>query len=101
MSDSANFSFPHRTPVFTTVIVLGCFALFGWLVRKAYIPTAGAVDPVAGVKTPVERKALLTEHLAQEHVAATTYAWIDRSAGTVRLPIARAIELTVRDHAKK
>ena len=61
MSDSANFSFPHRTPVFTTVIVLGCFALFGWLVRKAYIPTAGAVDPVAGVKTPVERKALLTE----------------------------------------
>ena len=53
------------------------------------------------VKTPVERKALLTEHLAQEHVAATTYAWVDRPAGTVRLPIARAIELTVRDHAKK
>ncbi len=101
MSDSANFSFPHRTPVFTTVIVLVCFALFGWLARKIYTPTAEAVDPVAGVRTPVERKALLTEHLAQEHAAATSYAWIDRPAGTVRLPIDRAIALTVRDHAKK
>jgi hypothetical protein len=101
MSDSAQFSFPHRTPVFTTVIVLACFALFGWLARKVYVPHAAAVDPVEGVKTPVERKALLTEHVAKEHAAATSYAWIDQKAGTVRLPIDRAIELTVRDHAKK
>ncbi len=101
MSDSSNFSFPHRTPVFTTVIVLLCFAVFGWLARKVYSPHAAAVDPIEGVKTPAERKVLLTEHLAKEHAAATSYAWIDQPAGTVRLPIARAIELTVRDHAKK
>lgn len=101
MSDSAQFSFPHRTPVFTTVVVLACFALFGWLARKVYAPTAATVEPVPGVMTPAERKALLADHVTKEHAAATTYAWIDQKAGTVRLPISRAIELTVRDHAKK
>jgi hypothetical protein len=101
MSDSSNFSFPHRTPVFTTVLVLLCFAIFGWLARKVYSPHAAAVDPVEGVRTPVERKALLTEHQAKEHATAASYAWVDQKAGTVSLPIDRAIELTVRDHAKK
>ena len=101
MSESSNFSFPHRTPVFTTVLVLVLFALFGWLARKAYIPHAGAVDKIEGVRTPADRKALLTEKLARDHDAATSYAWVDQKAGTVRLPIDRAIELTVRDHAKK
>lgn len=101
MSDSSPFSFPHRTPVFTTVLVLVMFALFGWLARKVYVPGAAAVDPVAGVLTPADRKARLAEHTAKDQAAATSYAWIDQKAGTVRLPIDRAIELTVRDHAKK
>jgi hypothetical protein len=101
MSESSNFSFPHRTPVFTTVLVLVLFALFGWLARKVYSPRAAHVDAIEGVKTPAERKALLTEHHGKEQVAATSYAWVDQKAGTVRLPIERAIELTVRDHAKK
>ncbi|HEY0863379.1 MAG TPA: hypothetical protein VGD97_04690 [Lacunisphaera sp.] len=101
MSDSSQFSFPHRTPVFTTVIVLACFALFGWLARKVYAPHAATVEPVPGVLTPADRKAMLVEHLTKDQAAATSYAWIDRQAGTVRLPIERAIELTVRDHAKK
>jgi len=101
MSDSAPFSFPHRTPVFTTVIVLVAFALFGWLARKVYAPHAFTVDKIEGVRTPADRKALLAEKLAKEHPAATSYAWIDQKAGTVRLPIERAIELTVRDHAQK
>ena len=101
MSDSANFSFPHRTPVFTTVLVLVCFALFGLLARRYYAPHAYTVDKVEGVKTPEERKKLLTDKLDAEHAAATGYAWVDQKAGTVRLPVERAIELTVRDQAKK
>lgn len=101
MSDSSNFSFPHRTPVFTTVLVLVCFALFGLLARRYYAPHAYTVDKVEGVKSPEERKKLLTDKLDVEHVTATGYAWVDQKAGTVRLPIERAIELTVRDQAKK
>lgn len=101
MSESSNFSFPHRTPVFTTVLVLVLFAAFGFLARRYYSPRAAHVDRVEGVKTPVERKALLAEHREQEKAAATSYGWVDQKAGIVRLPIERAIELTVRDHAKK
>jgi hypothetical protein len=101
MSESSNFSFPHRTPVFTTVLVLVLFALFGWLARKVYSPHATRVDAVEGVKTPSDRRALLVEHQDKERAAATSYAWVDQKAGTVRLPLDRAIELTVRDHAKK
>jgi len=102
MSDSsANFSFPHRTPVFTAIIVLACFAVFGWLARKVYMPHARAVDKIEGVRTPDDRKALLVEHRAKEQADATTYGWIDQKAGIVRLPIDRAMELTVQEHAKK
>jgi hypothetical protein len=101
MSESSNFSFPHRTPVFTTVLVIVLFALFGWLARRIYAPRAERVDAIEGVATPAKRKELLTDKLAKERTDATSYAWIDQKAGTVRLPIDRAIELTVRDHAKK
>jgi hypothetical protein len=101
MSDSSNFSFPHRTPVFTTVVVLLCFAAFGWLARKVSAPHAADVDAIAGVKTPAERKSLLMEHRQREQLESTTYGWVDRPAGVVRLPLDRAIELTVQEQAKK
>lgn len=101
MSDTpANFSFPHRTPVFTALVVIACFAAFAWLAKRIYVPHAHEVQPVEGVLTPAERKARLAE-LRQKEAAAASYAWVDRQAGIVRLPIDRAIELTVRDHARK
>jgi hypothetical protein len=102
MSDSpSNFSFPHRTPVFTAIIVLVCFALFAWLANKIYRPHAFTVDKIEGVKTPAERKALLTEHRSKEQADSISYGWVDQKAGIVRLPIDRAMELVVREHAKK
>lgn len=100
MSES-NFSFPHRTPVFTAIIVILCFAAFGWLAKRIYVPHAADVQPVEGVLTPAERKARLVELQAKEREAATTYGWVDQSKGVVRLPLDRAVELTVRDLAKK
>jgi len=102
MSDSSsNFSFPHRTPVFTAIIVLLSFAAFAWLANKIYRPHAFTVDKVEGVKTPAERKVLLTEHRTKEQAESTSYGWVDQKAGVVRLPIDRAMELVVRDQAKK
>jgi len=101
MSDSANFSFPHRTPVFTAVLVLACFALFGWLALRFYAPHAYTVDKVDGVQTPADRRVILTDHRTKEHAEAGTYGWVDQKAGVVRLPLDRAIELTVLEHAKK
>lgn len=89
-----NSAFPHRTPVFTTVLVLLCFALFGWLAYRVYVPAARPAVKVEGVKTPEERKALLAEQQQKEQVGATTYGWVDQKAGVVRLPIERAMSLT-------
>jgi hypothetical protein len=102
MSDSSsNFSFPHRTPVFTTVIVLVCFALFGWLALKIYTPNAYTVDKIPGVRTPDDRRDILAKNRQKEHDDSTTYGWVDQKAGVIRLPIDRAIELTARERAKK
>ncbi len=101
MSDStSNFSFPHRTPVFTTVLVLLAFALLGWLTKKVYAPHVREVTAIEGVRTPAERKALLLEHRAKEKTELTTYA-VDPKTGVARLPIDRAIELTAHDLARK
>ena len=102
MSESpAQFSFPHRTPVFTALIVIVCFAAFVWLAKKIYTPHATTIEAVEGVRTPEERKKLLAEHRQKELAESTSYGWVDQKAGIVRLPIDKAIELTVRDHAKK
>jgi hypothetical protein len=52
------------------------------------------------VRTPADRAALLAEHHAKEQAAAKSYSWVEQKTGHVRLPIERAIELTVREHAK-
>ena len=102
MSDSpAHFSFPHRTPVFTALVVIACFASFAWLARKIYTPHAATVVQVEGVRTPNDRKKLLGDHRKKESEESSKYGWVDQKAGVVRLPIDRAIELTARDHAKK
>jgi hypothetical protein len=102
MSDSpSQFSFQNRTPVAMALVVILAFAAFVWLAKKIYTPHAAEVQAVEGVRTPEERAKLLKEHRDKEAADATSYAWVDQKAGVARLPIDRAIELTVRDHAKK
>lgn len=99
MSDTpANFSFPHRTPVFTALVVIVFFAAFAWLAKRIYVPHAHEVQAVEGVLTPADRKLRLAE-LRQKEAAAAGYAWVDQKAGVVRLPIDQAMELTVRHYA--
>ncbi|MEQ1660923.1 MAG: hypothetical protein ABL896_19315, partial [Hylemonella sp.] len=83
MSDSSsNFSFPHRTPVFTALIVIFCFASFYLLARRIYRPQASVVQTVEGVRTPDDRRKLLAEHRTKEQAGSAGYAWIDQQAGT-------------------
>ena len=98
---SSSEIFPRRTPILTPVLVLVAFALFAWLANRYYVPSAGEVTAVAGVATPAERKALLVEHRTKNAAQLASYGWIDQKAGLVRLPIDRAIELTVKEHTKK
>ncbi|HYC71281.1 MAG TPA: hypothetical protein VEB66_08755 [Opitutaceae bacterium] len=101
MNDSPfNSAFPHRTPVFTTVLVILCFAAFGWLAYRIYVPGVRPAAKVEGERTPAERKALLVEQQQKERAAAASYGWVDQPAGVVRLPLDRAMALTAKEHAK-
>jgi hypothetical protein len=111
----------------TVIIVTAGFLLFGALLYYVYVParaTAQAATPVFSeaelkeleklsaeeraakltemrwqrrVPTPEERKARLLEVRSNEAKALTTYSVIDQQQGTVRLPIDRAMELTLQD----
>jgi hypothetical protein len=84
----------------TVVAAIGGLAIFLLILLVAYMPNKAA--PAGdGVKTPAERKAALSELRGKEQTAATTYGWVDQSAGVVRLPIDRAIELTIQQYGKK
>jgi hypothetical protein len=78
------------------VALLALLVLFALLLCLMHQPNP---LPIASTSqtTAEERAATLSELRAKENAAATTYAWIDRQNGTVRLPLPRAIELTIQD----
>ncbi|MDR1011283.1 MAG: hypothetical protein LBM04_09210 [Opitutaceae bacterium] len=81
---------------FNLAVIVATFAIFALLLLIANQPTP---LPIASTSetTAEERAATLAELRAKETAAATTYAWIDRQNGIVRLPLPRAIELTIQD----
>lgn len=102
MSDASSCSDTKCCSSFavTLIAAIGGFAIFGLILLVAYLPNKAA--PAGdGVRTPEQRKAALAELHGKEQTAATTYAWIDKDKGVVRLPLDRAIELTIQEHAKK
>ena len=112
MSDNPQaYAFPQRTPVFTAVVVILAAVLCGWLINRYYRPAPafnnrGTANPAdfdeaARWKFTAEGRAKALEDLRQAERAQNSYGWVDQSKGIARLPIDRAMELTVRDAAKK
>lgn len=60
-------------------------------------PLAGARAPQPAPRLEVSPTAALAELRAREAEALTTYGWMDREAGIVRIPIERAMEMIARD----
>lgn len=49
--------------------------------------------------TPVMREAYLTGLRRKQAEQAQSYGWVDRKAGVVQVPVARAMELIAKEHA--
>jgi hypothetical protein len=101
MSDSSKTPSASSGTLTTVAAAIGGFAIFALIVFIAYLPKTPA--PLAdGVRTPDQRKAALAELRAKEKAAATTYGWVDQPTGVVRIPIAEAINITIKElNAKK
>jgi hypothetical protein len=97
MASTEQFQSP--APFSTWVGVVLLFALFGIIALAVIGPTPRG-DNYEQMRAEARAKKL-KDARDEESKALTGYAWIDKNKGTVRLPIDRAMELTVADLANK
>src|SRR6266849_1653944 len=97
MANTEQFQSP--APFSTWVGVVLLFALFGVIV-VAVIGPGPRSDTYERMRAEARAKKL-KDARDEDAKALTSYAWVDKNKGTVRLPIDRAMELTVADLANK
>lgn len=106
MSDTTKV--PARpVSLITIVFLFVVFAAFLFVVHHFYAPTPGLpqtaapenlTKDLAWKATRESRRATLADLKAEQAKELATYGWVDQKAGVVRLPIERAMELTVQKY---
>lgn len=86
-------------PLVMVLAVLACSALFLLVVYYGYVPRQTGAFVGDGIRTAEQRKENLAKLHAKEQQVANNYAWVDRKAGVIQLPINRAMELTLQHYA--
>jgi hypothetical protein len=87
------------TPFSTWLGVVCLFVLFGLIVLAVIGPSPRGNDyEQTRAQKRIERLKTLRE---ESHKELTTYAWVDKSKGVARIPIERAMQLTVAELAQK
>jgi hypothetical protein len=99
MANTDQIGTQSSAPFSTWVGVVLLFALFGVIVVAVIGPTPRG-DSYEQMRAEARAKKL-KDAREEDSKALTNYAWIDKNKGTVRLPIDRAMELTVADLANK
>ena len=88
-----------RAPFSTWLGIVCLFLLFGLIVLAVIGPSPRTSDyEETRAKKRMEKLKTLHEETQKE---LTTYAWVDKSKGVARIPIDRAMEVTVADLAQK
>ena len=76
------------------IVIIGALLIMNNMVKRVREYTTPA--PLGGERA-AERKQVSDELSASSQAALTTYGWQDKSKEIVRLPIDRAMELTVQE----
>jgi hypothetical protein len=98
-AESLRQAVQSRAPLSTWLGIVLLFALFGVIVLAVVGPTPRGADfEQKRAKSREEKLKTLRQADAKE---LTTYGWIDKNKGVVRLPIERAMELTVAELSSK
>lgn len=88
-------------PLPVIIAVLALFSLFFFAVRYFYGPRETGTFVGDGIHTAELRKKNLAELHAKEKAQSTTYGWVNEKDKVVRLPIDRAMELTLQKYAAR
>jgi len=89
----------QRTPFSAWLGVVLLFFVFGIIAWAVIGPSHRTTDYEQ--KRAADRMAKLKTLREQDNQALTGYAWVDKTKGTVRIPIERAMELASADLARK
>jgi hypothetical protein len=88
-----------RAPFSTWLGIVCLFVLFGLIVLAVIGPSPRTSDyEETRAKKRMEKLNALHEETQKD---LTTYAWVDKNKGVARIPIDRAMEVTVADLAQK
>jgi hypothetical protein len=101
MSDHSANEAPRPVSLFTIFGVFVLFAVFLVALYYVYLPKRTGSYSGDGIRTAQQREQILTDLRAKQGELATKYGWVDQKAGVVRLPIERAMELTVQQYGAK
>ena len=88
-----------RTPFSAWLGVVLLFLMFGLIVAAVIGPVKRGSDYEQ--KRAANREAKLKAQREQDTAALTGYGWVDQNKGVVRIPIERAMELTLVDLGRK
>src|SRR5688500_12113535 len=75
------------------IAILGCFLIMAALVKIMQNKTSSAL----GADRAEERRKNLVTHQAEAKQATENYAWQDQGKGLVRLPVERAMEVSLQE----
>src|SRR5216684_5704455 len=98
-TESLRQAVQHRAPFSAWLGIVLLFVLFGVIVLAVIGPT-----PRAGTyeqKRAKAREEKLKTAREEDAKMLGSYAWIDKNKGVARIPVARAMELTVAELAQK
>ena len=98
-TQSAHSIVYSRAPLSTWLGIVCLFVLFGLIVLAVIGPSPRSSDyEETRAKKRIEKLKTLHEENQKE---LTTYAWVDKNKGVARIPIDRAMELTLAELAQK
>ena len=90
-----------RASLVTIIAIFALFALFIGVIYYVYLPGKTGAFVGDGIRTPTQRAETLAELRAKEAELSSSYGWVDQQAGVVRLPLERAMDLTVQQYTAK
>lgn len=101
MSDLSSNDTPRPVSLFTVFAIFVLFAAFLLVLKYFYLPGHTGSYSGDGIRTAQQREDILIELRKKETEQSSKYGWVDQKAGVVRLPIERAMELTVQQYGAK
>ena len=101
MSDLSANDTPRPVSIVTIAAIFVLFAAFLIAAHYIYMPKHTGSFSGDGIRTAQQREDILIELRKKQTELATKYGWVDQKAGVVRLPVERAIDLTVQQYGTK